>query len=63
MSQFNWSALMQLGLHQLRLTPDQFWNLTPIELVIIASGTATANSSLTRKRLAELSVQFPDKTK
>ena len=27
---FDWPGLMQAGLKGLRLTPDQFWRLTPL---------------------------------
>ena len=32
MTGLDWPGLMRAGLGQLRLTPDAFWRLTPIEL-------------------------------
>jgi uncharacterized phage protein (TIGR02216 family) len=59
-SRFDWPALMQVGLHQLGLTPDVFWGLTPVELMLIAGVTAGTQRSLGRGRLAELCAEFPD---
>lgn len=60
MSNVNWRALMRLGLDSLRLTPEQFWNLTPAELMMMAGQDGEANS-LSRVGFAELSTRFPDK--
>ncbi len=59
MSAIDWAGLMRVGLHDLRLTPEQFWRLTPIELKIMlgAEGTSPA---LTRSRLEELAAAYPD---
>ena len=59
MSSIDWAGLLRAGLFELRLTPEVFWRLTPIELKIMlgAEGTAPA---LTRARLEELAAAFPD---
>lgn len=59
MSSIDWAGLLRVGLFELRLAPDVFWRLTPIELKIMlgAEGTAPA---LTRARLEELAAAFPD---
>ncbi|WP_106744063.1 rcc01693 family protein [Yoonia maritima] len=55
----DWRGLMQAGLHGLRLTPDQFWALTPTELQIML-GLAQTSPPMGRDRLAELQTAFPD---
>lgn len=55
----DWPGLMRAGLHELRLTPDAFWRLTPIELRIMLGADKSA-PVLTRARLDELAAQFPD---
>lgn len=59
MSLIDWPGLMRVGMHDLRLTPDQFWRLTPIELKIMLGADRTS-PSLTRARLDELAAAFPD---
>jgi len=38
----DWPGLMRAGLHGLRLTPAQFWALTPVELMIMLGRENTA---------------------
>lgn len=54
-----WPQLMRLGLQQLGLTPDAFWNLTPAELMLMA-GVSEARGGLSRAGLAALEARFPD---
>lgn len=54
-----WPQLMRLGLQQLGLAPDVFWNLTPAELMLMA-GVSDAPGGLSRSGLAELEARFPD---
>ena len=35
MSRLDWAGLLRAGLGQLRLTPPEFWRLTPVELSIM----------------------------
>ncbi len=60
MQKFNWVELMRLGLMHLRLTPDQFWALTPAELVVMSGADAKAAAVLTRSGLDALMAQYPD---
>ncbi|RMD91749.1 MAG: phage tail assembly chaperone [Alphaproteobacteria bacterium] len=50
---------MRAGLHGLRLTPAQFWALTPVELGLML-GIEGRAAPLTRARLEELMRAFPD---
>lgn len=56
---FDWPALMRAGMRGLGLRPDQFWALTPAELLFLL-GTSSADAPLTRARLDELAAAFPD---
>ncbi len=55
----DWPALMRLGLRELRLSPREFWALTPVELMIMA-GLDGAPGPLSRARLEDLAARFPD---
>lgn len=59
---FDWAGLMRAGLRDLRLTPEQFWRLTPQELRIMLGAEPSA-PPLTRARLDELARAFPDARK
>jgi uncharacterized phage protein (TIGR02216 family) len=60
MTRFDWPALMRAGLQGLRLKPDEFWRLTPAELLVMLGLEGGGNGALSRGRLAELSARFPD---
>ena len=62
MSGFDWAGLMRAGLGQLRLTPDQFWRLSPMELRMML-GAEAAIPPLTKARLDELAAAYPDRGK
>ena len=55
-----WAGLMRLGLRELRLPPDVFWDLTPMELLLVA-GSGPGRGALTRAGLEALQERFPDK--
>jgi uncharacterized phage protein (TIGR02216 family) len=57
----DWVALMRLGMERLRLCPDQFWALTPVELMLMAGVDPGGTPIMTRARLNALCAQFPDK--
>ena len=59
--QIDWAGLMVLGLHHLRLSPDVFWALTPVELSILVSGQAVPDEAMSRGRLDALLRLYPDK--
>lgn len=59
MSGIAWSDLMRFGLGDLRLPPEVFWSLTPVELMLMA-GTDTTAPVLDRAGLDALMAAFPD---
>ncbi|MFC3614959.1 rcc01693 family protein [Lutimaribacter marinistellae] len=59
MNGFDWPALMRAGLQGLRLTPAQFWALTPAELRLML-GQAGGVGALTRAGLDALLEAWPD---
>ena len=50
---------MHLGMCTLRLTPDEFWRLSPAELHVML-GQSDMCKSLDRLGLADLEKRFPD---
>jgi len=60
-SGFDWPALMRAGVQGLRLTPDQFWRLTPAELRLML-GQGEAGAAMNRAGLEALQAAYPDKT-
>lgn len=62
MSAIDWPGLLRVGLMDLRLTPEVFWRLTPIELKIMLGADRTS-PALTRARLDELAAAYPDARK
>jgi uncharacterized phage protein (TIGR02216 family) len=60
MNRVAWPELMRLGLTRLGLAPDVFWNLTPVELMLMAGGGDGGREALTRSGLEDLVARFPD---
>ena len=59
MSSLDWPGLMRAGLRGLGMKPDEFWRLTPVELMLML-GRDQADTPLNRGRLNELARAFPD---
>ena len=59
MSALDWPGLLRAGLRDLRLSPVEFWRLTPVELKIMLGAEGSA-AILTRDRLEELALAYPD---
>lgn len=55
-----WDDLIRLGLVELRLRPDVFWDLTPAELILIAGLGADEARSISRQGFDALMQKFPD---
>lgn len=60
MSRIAWPRLMRLGLVDLRLKPDEFWNLTPAELMLMA-GFDEPRAALSQAGLLDLMARYPDR--
>jgi uncharacterized phage protein (TIGR02216 family) len=60
MNGFDWPAMMRIGLHQLRLKPDELWQLTPLEFMVISGLEGRRSAVMTRADLMGLCTQFPD---
>lgn len=56
---FDWAGLMRAGLRGAGLKPDEFWRLTPAELMLLI-GADTGAAPMGRARLFELAAAFPD---
>jgi len=52
---------MAFGLGELRLSPGEFWKMTPREIVAAAGATgALSEAPPSQARLADLMAQYPD---
>lgn len=58
----DWPGLMRLGLMHLGLSPEVFWRLTPVELLVMLGQQGSA-APLNRARLDALAQDFPDACK
>ena len=61
--QTDWAQLMRLGLGALRLSPEAFWEMTPVEFARALEGAGLARpagASLTRSGLERLMAAYPD---
>lgn len=63
MAALDFKGMMRAGLADLRLSPRQFWDLTPAELAIMLGLAAGADAVMTRSRLEALAKRFPDQAK
>ncbi|WP_299887252.1 rcc01693 family protein [uncultured Ruegeria sp.] len=61
MNGLDWPVLMRAGLVGLRLPPDQFWRLTPVELRLML-GHGGGLPAMNKAGLDALLVAYPDKT-
>lgn len=59
MNGLDWPGLMRAGLNGLRLSPEVFWRLTPLELMLML-GRDGGDAPLGRVRLDELARAYPD---
>lgn len=58
---FDWPGLLRLGLSELGLRPGDFWQLTPVELLLLAGASPGNSAAMTRTELQALMERFPDK--
>ncbi len=58
---FPWKQAIGIGLGTLRLSPDQFWRMTPRELAFaIEALTGRSGEPLARRTLLDLMKRYPD---
>jgi uncharacterized phage protein (TIGR02216 family) len=62
MAGLDWAGMMRAGLTGLRLRPDEFWALTPAELMLML-GIGQGPRPMARDRLDDLIRAFPDRPK
>jgi uncharacterized phage protein (TIGR02216 family) len=60
MQPFPWQQAIGFGLGVLRLSPDQFWRMTPRELAYAIETVTGRTAPLDREGLAQLMKSFPD---
>ena len=57
---FPWRAAIHTGLCTLRLSPEVFWALSPMEFAAMAGALSPAEAYPSRATLDELLIRFPD---
>jgi uncharacterized phage protein (TIGR02216 family) len=60
MTPFPWKQAIGFGLGELRLSPEQFWRMTPRELAYAIEATSNRVRPLDRKSLSDLMKRYPD---
>lgn len=60
MQPFPWKQAIGFGLGQLRLSPEQFWRMTPRELAYAIEAVTGRSAPLDRGSLAQLMKRYPD---
>lgn len=59
----DWALMMRLGLGALRLPPEVFWSMTPVEFsrALEGAGLVGAGPSMGRQDLDALMARYPDR--
>lgn len=60
MQPFPWKQAIGFGLGVLRLSPEQFWRMTPRELALAIEAVTGRGAPLDRARFTELMKKHPD---
>ncbi len=60
MQPFPWKQAIGFGLGVLRLSPEQFWRMTPRELAYAIEAVTGRTAPLDRSGLAALMKRYPD---
>lgn len=60
MSPFPWREAIGFGLGVLRLSPEQFWRMTPRELAYAIEAVRGRGTPLDRGALTEMMKRYPD---
>jgi len=58
---FPWGAVIHAGLCLLRLSPPDFWAMTPVEFFAMTGGMRATKAGLDRTGLEGLMRRFPDR--
>jgi len=56
----DWAGLIRLGYFELKLQPSVFWDLTPIELLLMSGQAGHGDGAMNRSRLDALIARYPD---
>lgn len=60
MTPFPWREAIGFGLGVLRLSPQQFWAMTPRELAFAIEAVSGGGAPMTRVSLSALMKRYPD---
>lgn len=60
MTPFPWKQAMGFGLGVLRLSPEQFWRMTPRELACAYTAVTGRGAPLDRAGFSDLMERYPD---
>ena len=60
MQPFPWNDAIGFGLGVLKLSPEQFWRMTPRELAFAIEAVCGRASPLDRKAFDQLMASYPD---
>jgi uncharacterized phage protein (TIGR02216 family) len=60
MTPFPWKDAIGFGLGVLRLSPDEFWRMTPRELAYAVEAVRGRGAPLDRGALSDLMQRYPD---
>jgi uncharacterized phage protein (TIGR02216 family) len=60
MTPFPWKQAIGFGLGVLRLSPEQFWRMTPRELAYAIEAATGRGPPLDRRALTDLIRRYPD---
>ena len=60
MQPFPWREAIGFGLGVLRLSPEQFWRMTPRELACALEAAGGRGPPLDRAALADMMTRYPD---
>ncbi|HEY5380427.1 MAG TPA: rcc01693 family protein [Pseudolabrys sp.] len=58
---FPWKQAIGFGLGVLRLSPEQFWRMTPRELAYAIEAASGRSAPLDRTALTQLMKRYPDR--
>ncbi|GLQ17949.1 MULTISPECIES: rcc01693 family protein [Alphaproteobacteria] len=61
MNRFPWAEAAKIGFGLLNLSPQEFWQLTPLELRMIAIAFGQDVQGLDRNSFEQLAQKYPDK--